>query len=188
MTDPRYRRRVHCSPGHHDPLRLPLLRHQQEDGGSYTEHLRSRDKSGKKQKVGEALFHQHYREVLEFSALFGIVQSEVIDKGGGRVDILVSFGAVQFNVECKIEEDDASESELRQYVAQADEYQNANAGFAILLALDKTVGTEGAANLFDSIWIEPVQRPGEAEPCLVVIIRIPGGRENPNLLRPASIT
>ena len=49
----------------------------------------------------------------------------------------------------------------------------------------KTVDAEGAANLFDSIWIEPVQRAGEAEPCLVVIIRVPGGRENPNLLRPA---
>lgn len=155
-------------------------------GGSYTEYLRKRDKDGKKQKVDEALFHQHYREVLQFSALFGIVNSEVIDKAGGRTDILVSFGAVQFNVECKIEEGDASESALRQYVAQAAEYQNTNAGFAILLALDKTVDIEGAANLFDSIWIEPVQRPGESEPCLVVIIRIPGGRENPNLLRPAS--
>lgn len=154
-------------------------------GGSYTEYLRKRDKDGKKQKVDEALFHQHYREVLQFSALFGVINSEVIDKAGGRTDILVSFGAVQFNVECKIEEDNASETALRQYVAQATEYQNANAGFAILLALDKTVDAEGAANLFDSIWIEPVQRPGESEPCLVVIIRIPGGRENPNILRPA---
>lgn len=153
-------------------------------GGSYTEHLRKRDKEGKKQKVDEALFHQHYREVLQFSALFSVVNSEVIDKAGGRTDILVSFGAVQFNVECKIEEDDASETALRQYVAQAAEYQNTNAAFAILLALDKTVGAEGAVNLFESIWIEPVQRPGESEPCLVVIIRIPGGRENPNLLRP----
>ncbi|SCF98594.1 hypothetical protein GA0115258_12251, partial [Streptomyces sp. LamerLS-31b] len=135
-------------------------------GGSYTEYLRKRDKDGKKQKVDEALFHQHYREVLQFSALFGVINSEVIDKAGGRTDILVSFGAVQFNVECKIEEDDASETALRQYVAQATEYQNANAGFAILLALDKTVDAEGAANLFDSIWIEPVQRPGESEPCL----------------------
>jgi len=154
-------------------------------GGSYTEFLRNRDKGGKKQKVDEALFHQHFREVLQFSALFHVTKSEVIDKAGGRADILVSFGAVQFNVECKIEENDASESSLRQYVAQAAEYQNTNAGFAILLALDKTVGAEGAVNLFDSIWIEPVQRPGEAEPCLVVIVRIPGGRENPNLLRPA---
>ncbi|MFG3391623.1 hypothetical protein EF914_38090 [Streptomyces sp. WAC05458] len=154
-------------------------------GGSYTEYLRKRDKDGKKQKVDEALFHQHYREVLQFSALFSVVNSEVIDKAGGRTDILISFGAVQFNVECKIEEDDASETALRQYVAQAAEYQNTNAGFAILLALDKTVDAEGAVNLFESIWIEPVQRPGESEPCLVVIIRIPGGRENPNLLRPA---
>ncbi|MCX5314797.1 hypothetical protein [Streptomyces sp. NBC_00154] len=154
-------------------------------GGSYTEYLRKRDKDGKKQKVDESLFHQHYREVLRFSALFGVINSEVIDKAGGRTDILVSFGAVQFNVECKIEEDDASETTLRKYVAQAAECQNTNAGFAILLALDKTVDAEGAANLFDSIWIEPVQRPGESEACLVVIIRIPGGRENPNLLRPA---
>ncbi|MBZ6211579.1 hypothetical protein KVH31_34355 [Streptomyces olivaceus] len=154
-------------------------------GGSYTEYLRRRDKDGKKQKVDEALFHQHYREVLAFSALFNIVSAEVIDKGGGRADIIVSFGSVQFNVECKIEEDDASEAGLRQYVAQAAEYQNTNAAFAILLALDKTVGAEGAANLFDSIWIEPVQRADEREPCHVVIIRVPGGRDNPNLLRPA---
>ncbi|MBM9506783.1 hypothetical protein [Actinacidiphila acididurans] len=157
-------------------------------GGSYTEYLRKRDKDGKKQKVDEALFHQHYREVLQFSALFGVINSEVIDRAGGRTDVLVSFGAVHFNVECKIEEDDACETALRHYVAQAAEYQNANAGFAILLALDKTVDAEGAVNLFDSIWIEPVQRPGESEPCLVVIIRIPGGRDNPNLLRPAPVS
>lgn len=131
-------------------------------GGSYTEYLRKRDKDQKKQKVDEALFHQHYREILQFSALFGIVASEVIDKAGGRTDILVSFGAVQFNVECKIEEDDASETALRQYVAQAAEYQNTNAGFAILLALDKTVDAEGAANLFDSL------------PCLLAQSRTPG--------------
>ncbi|MET7636859.1 hypothetical protein [Streptomyces sp. NPDC005078] len=157
-------------------------------GGPFTEHLRSRDKDGKKQKVDEALFHQHYREVLQFSALFGVINSEVIDSAGGRTDILVSFGSVHFNVECKIEENDASEGALRHYVAQAAEYQNTNAGFAILLALDKTVDAEGAVNLFDSIWIEPVQRPGESEPCLVVIIRVPGGRENPNLLRPAPVS
>ncbi|WP_156366077.1 hypothetical protein [Nocardiopsis sp. NRRL B-16309] len=156
-------------------------------GGSYTEYLRSRDKDGKKQKVDEALFHQHYREVLQFSALFGVVNSEVIDKAGGRVDILASFGAVQFNVECKIEEDNASETALREYVSQATEYQNTNAGFAILLALDKTVASEGAVNLFDSIWVESVLRPGEKEPCLVVIFRIPGGRENPNTLHPHPI-
>ncbi|MET8700728.1 hypothetical protein ABZW10_17915 [Kitasatospora sp. NPDC004723] len=154
-------------------------------GGSYTEYLRLRDKDGKKQKVDEALFHQHYREVLTFSALFGIVNSEVIDRGGGRADILVSFPATRFNVECKIEEDDATETGLRKYVAQAAEYQNTSAAFAILLVLDKTVGAEGAVNLFNSIWIEPVQRQGEIEPCYVAIVRVPGGRDNPNLLRAA---
>lgn len=74
--------------------------------------------------------------MLQFSALFGIINSEVTDKAGGRTDILVSFGAVQFNVECKTE-DDASETGLREYVAQATECQNTNVGFAILLALDK---------------------------------------------------
>ncbi|MET3986252.1 hypothetical protein [Streptomyces sp. PvR034] len=154
-------------------------------GGSFTEYLRLRDKDNKKQKVDEALFHQHYREVLAVSALFRVVNSEVIDRGGGRVDILVSFGTVQFNVECKIEEDDAREAGLRRYVAQAAEYQNTNVSFAILLVLDKTVGAEGAINLFESIWIEKVQREGEHEPCQVVTIRVPGGRDNPNMLRSA---
>lgn len=153
-------------------------------GGGYTEYLRLRNKDGKKQKVDEALFHQHYREVLTFSALFRQVHSEVIDKGGGRADILFTFNTAQFNVECKIEEDDASETGLRIYVAQAAEYQNTSAAFAILLALDKTVAAEGAINLFDSIWIETVQRPGETTPCHVIIVRVPGGRDNPNLLRP----
>ncbi|GAA2582089.1 hypothetical protein [Streptomyces tubercidicus] len=154
-------------------------------GGSYTEYLRGRDKDGKKQKVDEALFHQHYREFLAVTALFRVAHFEVIDKGGGRADVLVTFPAAYFNVECKIEEEDASKDGLRTYVAQAAEYQNAGPSFAILLALDKTVGAEGAINLFDSIWIEEVQRTGELEPCLVVVVRVPGGRENPNRLRPA---
>ncbi|MFJ6106017.1 hypothetical protein ACIQHY_34140 [Streptomyces sp. NPDC092359] len=154
-------------------------------GGSYTEYLRGRDKDGKKQKVDEALFHQHYREFLAVTALFRLAQCEVIDKAGGRADVVVTFPWAYFNVECKIEEKDASRDALRAYVAQATEYQNAGPSFAILLALDKTVGKAGAVNLFDSIWIEEVQRPGELEPCLVVVVRIPGGRENPNDLRPA---
>lgn len=154
-------------------------------GGGYTEFLRRRDKEGKKQKVDESLFHQHYREVLQYTALFRRVRAEVIDSAGGRADILVTFDTTAFNVECKIEEDDASKDALRKYVAQAAEYQNTGPGFAILLALDKTVGAEGAVNLSDSIWIERVQRPGEREARLVVVIRVPGGRENPNQLRPA---
>ncbi|WP_190816328.1 hypothetical protein [Saccharopolyspora pogona] len=110
----------------------------------------------------------------------------MIDKAGGRADVLVTFPSAYFNVECKIEEKDASKDALRTYVAQAAEYQNAGPSFAILLALDKTVGKEGAVNLFDNIWIEEVQRPGEFEPCLVVVVRVPGGRENPNDLRPAA--
>ncbi|MFD6757832.1 hypothetical protein [Streptomyces roseolus] len=154
-------------------------------GGSYTEYLRGRDKDGKKQKVDEALFHQHYREFLAVTALFRLAHCEVIDKAGGRADVVVTFPWAYFNVECKIEEKDASRDALRTYVAQATEYQNAGPSFAILLALDKTVGKAGAVNLFDSIWIEEVQRPGELEPCLVVVVRIPGGRESPNDLRPA---
>ncbi|MEU3431717.1 hypothetical protein [Streptomyces gardneri] len=53
-------------------------------GGGYTEFLRLRDKDGKKQKVDEALFHQHYQEVLTYSALFRVVQCEAINVGGGR--------------------------------------------------------------------------------------------------------
>lgn len=49
--------------------------------GSYTEHLRKRDKYGKKQKVDEALFHQHYREVLQFSALFSVVNLKSSPRG-----------------------------------------------------------------------------------------------------------
>ncbi|MGW0359405.1 hypothetical protein [Nocardia nova] len=153
-------------------------------GGGYTEYLRLRDKDGKKQKVDEALFHQHYLSFVYGTSLFRIVHSEVIDKAGGRVDILFTFPAAQINVECKIEDKDASRNGLRKYVAQAAEYQNTGPSFAVLLVLDKTVGSEGAVNLFDSVWIEEVQRSDEVEPCLVVVFRIPGSRENPNDLRP----
>ncbi|WP_203719475.1 hypothetical protein, partial [Asanoa siamensis] len=155
-------------------------------GGSYTEFLRLRDKAKKKQKVDEALFHQHFYEVLCFSSLFRVIDAEVIEQAGGRVDIRASFGPVKFNVECKIEETDASESALRHYASQASEYQNTNAAFAILLVLDKTEHAEGTVNLFESIWIEQVQRNGESTPCHVVTVRIPGGREEPSSLRAPS--
>ncbi|WP_433281828.1 hypothetical protein [Micromonospora sp. CA-244673] len=152
-------------------------------GGSYTEYLRLRDPSRKKQKVDEALFHQHFYEVLCVSSLFRIIDAEVIEHAGGRVDIRASFGPVRFNVECKIEEQDASEAALRHYAAQATEYQNTNAAFAILLVLDKTEHAEGTVNLFESIWIEQVQRNGESTPCQVVTVRVPGGRDDPSSLR-----
>jgi hypothetical protein len=39
------------------------------------------------------------------SLLFRIVDAEVINHQGGRVDILISFGPVRCNVDCRIEED-----------------------------------------------------------------------------------
>ncbi|GAA2978254.1 hypothetical protein [Streptomyces fulvorobeus] len=154
-------------------------------GGSYTEFLRLRDKDKKRQNVDEALFHQHYRETLTYTALFRIVHSEVIDIGGGPIDILFTFPTARFHVECKIEENDASESGLRRYVTQAAPYQNTNPSFAIRLALDRTVGAERAVNLFGSVWIENIQRRGERDACRVVIIRVPGSRDTPNQLRAA---
>jgi hypothetical protein len=55
------------------------------------------------------------------------------------------------------------ETGLYKYAAQPTEYQNTSARFAVLLVLDKTVGAEGAVNLFESIWIEKVQREGETD-------------------------
>ncbi|WP_167367563.1 hypothetical protein [Streptomyces hygroscopicus] len=157
-------------------------------GGSYTEYLRKRDKGGKKQKVGEALFHQHYREVQQFSVLFSAVNSEVIDKAGGRADILVSSGAMQFKIECKIEEDDASENALRQYITQPPNIRtptlaSPSCPLSVKPSTPKAPSTASRAsgsNLFSV--------PANPKPCLVVIIRIPGGCENPNPMRtgPAS--
>jgi hypothetical protein len=49
--------------------------------------------------------------------------------------------------------------------------------------LVKTEHAEGTVNLFESIWIEQVQRNGESTPCRVVTMRVPGGRDEPSSLR-----
>ncbi|MFC4533106.1 hypothetical protein [Sphaerisporangium dianthi] len=70
------------------------------------------------------------------------------------------------------------------YVAQAAEYQNTARAAAILLVLDKTLGGEGAPKLFESAWVEEVKRRDERHTCRVVIVRVPGGRDKPDQLRP----
>ncbi|WP_131738842.1 hypothetical protein [Actinomadura roseirufa] len=184
-------------PGIADPFRILLdytiqfaftcYDNGRQMGGPYTEYLRARDPSGRKQKIDERLFHQDYLRCLTFTDIASLLKAEVISIGGGRVDLLASFGAVQFPIECKIEEDDASRESLRGYAGQPAQYTVTRSAFAILLVLDLTGHEEGTADVYSSIWIERVRRQHEDHDRFIVTIRIPGGRVDPNRLRtPAS--
>jgi hypothetical protein len=128
----------------------------------------------------ERPLHQDYYEWLTQGPIHNAVFAEVIDRGGGRADIVVRFANASFCVECKRELRDASPEALRAYAGQPSAYTATDAAFGILLVLDLTGHPTGAPDLFSSVWIEPVQRAPEEQPRQIIVARLPGNRPAPS--------
>lgn len=107
---------------------------------------------------------------------------EVANVGGGRADVRFVYGAERLVVEVKRERKDASFEVLaEQYGTQATDYQNVSVRMGILLVLDQTqVRTGGTPHLRTLVRPSPIEREGEPEPRLLVIVKVPGRRLRPS--------
>jgi hypothetical protein len=145
-------------------------------GGSRTAFLRA---AGPSTPLEQHL-QQDYYEWLTQGPIYNIIHAEPINRGRGRADVLVKFRDVSFCVECKRELHDASRHGLRAYLGQAAVYTDTDAALGILLTLDLTTPSTGAADLFSSVWVEQVQREQELHPRHIVICRLPGSKRDPS--------
>jgi hypothetical protein len=148
-------------------------------GGERTAFLHSNEPKS----VLERALQQDYFDWLKQGPLYNTVMPEAINRGRGRVDILVRFRDVSFSVECKRELKDASRTGLRDYLGQAAVYTDTDAALGILLVLDLTTPATGAPDLFSSIWVEQVQREREDQSRYIVVARLPGNTRDPSATR-----
>jgi len=125
-----------------------------------------------------------YYEFMEGNIAAGDIRVEVSDISGGRVDVYFSFGAVRFIAEIKRELKDCSFASLRnKYIAQALEYQNTNVKLGFLLVLDLTEKNNGAGDIEDHIRVETIKSTNRSSDRAIVIIRVPGMRKVPSLVK-----
>lgn len=81
---------------------------------------------------------QDYVDFLQSAYSGPQVHTEVRHIGGGRVDVLVTFGRFHFSAELKRELDDAGRESLRKYLAQEGLYEGTDVPLGFLLVLDLT--------------------------------------------------
>lgn len=109
---------------------------------------------------------------------------EVSNVGGGRADVRFSYAPERLVVEIKREGKDASFENLgRLYSAQTTDYQNISIRLGFLLVLDQTKRPNlGTPHISTLVKPTKVQRDGEPEARLVIIVNVPGRRCSPSEL------
>ena len=102
----------------------------------------------------------------------------------GRADLRIRSGPERLVVEVKREEKDCSFDTLAAaYAAQTTDYQNVSIRLGVLLVLDlATPNRDGTPHITSLFQMRQIQRPGEAEPRLILIVKVPGRRKVPSEL------
>ena len=108
------------------------------------------------------------------------VVRELPDVATGRADIAVVRPHWRMVVEIKRELDDCSRSGIRKYLGQASSYELTGPLIAFLVVLDLQSQKEWPLPLQDNCWVEKVGGPGDSQPRLVCVWRIPGARRAPS--------
>jgi hypothetical protein len=117
---------------------------------------------------------------FEATGLTGLnVQSRHI--GGGRIDLVFTFGSFRFVIELKRDGTDTSPEGLRTYLGQTSTYQVTDVPIGMLIVLDLTGSPP--SHILDNVWMErvPPAHPGGTER-FVVVVRVPGNRKVPSAL------
>lgn len=129
----------------------------------------------------EAELAADYHQFLESAGSSVGLASEVRDRGGGRVDVLVHYGTHSFTAELKREFQNATPDALRYYLGQAGSYQGTGVRLGILLVLDLTQKLSYVPHLRSNAWVDvaPALTPGDL-PRYVVVARVPGNRRVPS--------
>jgi len=107
---------------------------------------------------------------------------EPTNLGGGRADVRLKSSSERVVIEVKRELDDSSFDSLAAlYQAQTTDYQNVSVRLGFLLVLDLSNNTnEGTPHIRSLVQTRLVQRSGEDQHRLLVIVKVPGNRKRPS--------
>ena len=107
---------------------------------------------------------------------------EPTNVASGRADLRIRSGSERLVVEVKREESNCSFDALAAaYAAQTSDYQNVSIRLGVLLVLDlATPNRDGTPHITSLFQMRKIQRPGEAEQRLILIVKVPGRRKVPS--------
>jgi hypothetical protein len=108
------------------------------------------------------------------------IQREAHDVSRGRADLAIICAAWLMTIELKRESSNASREGISKYLGQAASYTLTGAGLGFLVVLDLCSQKDWPLGLADNCWVESVQGPGDSQPRMIVVFRIPGMRPVPS--------
>lgn len=110
------------------------------------------------------------------------IDLEPTNIASGRADIRLKSGPERLIVEVKREQKDSSfEALSAAYAAQTTDYQNVSVRMGVLLVLDlATPNRNGTPHITSLFEMRQISRPGETQPRLMLIVKVPGRRKRPS--------
>lgn len=111
------------------------------------------------------------------------IHREVHDVSRGRADIAITCAEWQMVAELKRESSDASRAGISKYLGQAATYLLTGPRIGFLVVLDLCSQKQWPLTLADNCWVESVKGPGDTEPRIIAVWRIPGMRPVPSDIR-----
>jgi hypothetical protein len=133
----------------------------------------------------EESVHLDYYHYLSATPLGDIVQIESAHIGGGRADVLFTYGGTRIVAEIKRDANPTAVGRLDPYLNQAGLYQTSNVALGLLIVLDLSAKPQGQLrSLGHSIWVaqKPALTPGDT-PRTIVTALVPGNRPTPSQVK-----
>ncbi|WP_031364644.1 hypothetical protein [Caballeronia sordidicola] len=127
-----------------------------------------------------AMFHALHLGASNFQT--HQIHREAHDVSRGRADLAITCADWRMIIEVKRESSDASREGISQYLGQAAAYLLTGPRIGFLVVLDLCSQKQWPLTLADNCWVESVKGPGDSEPRIIVVWRIPGMRPVPSAI------
>lgn len=129
----------------------------------------------------EASLQEDYFQYIHGNISNASTTVEKNNISGGRVDVNISFGQINFSAEIKRDWENCSFEAIRtKYLGQAAEYSNTDVKLGFLLVLDLTPKPNGVNSIESSVKVEIVDKENDPIKRAIVVILVPGMRNTPS--------
>jgi len=131
----------------------------------------------------ETVLANDFKSWLDGGEFGDVARSEVREIAGGRVDVHISIGPMEFSVECKRELANSERGHLEAtYAPQGAAYSVTSPPFGIVLILDLTERPGPLPHFMDLSWTYKTRPQGSRIDRHLVFVVVPGNRSDPSAM------
>lgn len=120
---------------------------------------------------------------LDGNAMNALIDTEVRDVGGGRVDVACTFPRFRLYIELKRDDRQSDIADKHSFLAQTAAYQGANIPIGFLAVLDLRPRTGPTPHLSKCFGVVVLDDPDLGTPRHIVTMTMPGNRTRPSAMR-----